>query len=235
MSTLLVVNTTKRENGFSYFNETIKRIDATGGAGLPKEDKLIYCDGPFEGVAPEGWTVRSTAESTGTLPGLEAVVKLARERQQDLAFFEDDIVLSKNAVKKIVEYEVPADLAFVSFFDFYTPAGAKAGLEERAVPDKGVIQSGVQAIKIPLRSLALMWPDKQHAEIVVSHEPGEKQFGRLFALRYYFKGLRFGMLLPHIVQHIGEVTAVHITRARPAGDRKSANYAGDECDAMALG
>jgi len=242
MSTLLVLNTTRRDNGFEYFKDTIARMDAAGAAAIPKEDKLVYCDGPFEGDVPEGWTLQATPASLGTIPSLRDIVSRARMRGSDLAFFEDDIKLCKNAVTKIVDYVVPKDLAFVSFFDFYTAAGAKKGLEKRPFPEKGVIQSGVQAIKIPLSSLQLMWPDAEHAELILPHDGKSKQFGRLYALKYFFGILsplkQFGMFLPHLVQHVGEVSAVNgvgMKRMLAEGKkRESANYAGDDADALKL-
>lgn len=240
MTTLLVLNTTNRPQDVDYFTETVKRVDAAGASALPQEDKLIYSDGPFGRAVPKGWNLIETPESVGTLPSLEAIVKLTRNRGSDLVFLEDDIILVRNAITKMVSMAVPEKQAFLAFFDFYTPKGHKKGIESRQF-QPGPLQAGVQAVKIPLRSLKFMWPEGG-PELVMPPTRGKKSFGRLYALKFFFNQLspynEFGMYFPHLVQHVGEVSAVNGLRSQKMAAegiaRVSANFPGEDFDANTL-
>ncbi len=235
MNTLLVLNTTKRPGDVDYFTDTLARVEAAGASAIAKENKLIYSDGPFGRETPAGWELIETPEATGTLPGLEAISKIARERNMDLLFLEDDITLTKNAITKMMGFEVPDDLGFVSFFDFYTAAGHANGIEKRGYEDQVPLQAGVQAIKFPRRSLDFLWGEGQPQSVLQG-----KKFGRLYVIKFYFwrhsPWKQFGMHFPHLVQHIGEVSAVNGTRSQmmaAAGEKRiSNNFPGEDFDAL---
>lgn len=232
MSTILVISTTIRPEGADYFTDTIKVVSEQLGAS--EVEKIVYSDGPFDKTLPEGWTLVKTEESVGTLPSLKAIANIAKEKKSDLLMLEDDLILAPDAVSKMLSYEVPDNLAFVSFFDFYTPAGHADGLEERGFETGKPLQSGVQAVKFPLRSLEYLWNPKLPMLVTPVRKPGEKETGRLAALKYFFGQLsptkKFGMHFPHLVQHVDGISAVNGIGAQKAAaegrKRVSNNFAG---------
>ena len=225
------MNTTTRPAGADYFGATLAQLEAAGAKGLPADSKVIYSDGPFERPRPAGWRVIETPRAEGTRPVLKRACELARAAGRDLVFFEDDLQVAAGAVEQICAFEVPEELAFVSFFDSVTPPGAAAGLHVYDLRDPAPYW-GLQAVRIPARSLPHLWPARGPQLVMPRARQAGPQCSRDYAMKFFLRFSptpRYGVLFPHLVQHIGDVSAVNSRRAQEFAaegrQRISHNYA----------
>jgi hypothetical protein len=232
--TVVAVTTTLRAGGVDYLPSTIEQIEAAGGDKLPVTDKLLYSDGPLV-YRPKGWTIMESKAAQGSRKAFWEVLQTVYTQNVDLVAFEDDVLACRNAVTAMVDFKVPLDLAFVSFFDNITPAGAPPGMKKYLF---GGAQDfwGAQAIKIPQRALKyLLFPT---GDVFPKPRDGRHQ-GRDVAMQLCFRDSplrRWGTWFPHFVQHIGDTSVVNSTRAVRAAlegkKRDSKNWAGPDFDAL---
>lgn len=81
------------------------------------------------------------------------IIETCVQQARDLVYFEDDVVFCKNAMKYMVSLTVPDDVCMVSAFDWR--AEFKPTIDAKDF-------SGIQFVKIPLRTLKLLrelWPN----------------------------------------------------------------------------
>lgn len=233
MRNVVAVTTTLRV-GVDYLPATIEQLEEAGAKALPVTDKLLYSDGPLV-HRPKGWTIVESKEAQGSRKAFWEVLQTVYPQNADLVAFEDDVLLSRNAVTAMIDFKVPLDLAFVSFFDNITPAGAPPGMVKYVF---GGAQDfwGAQAIKVPHRAMRyLLFPP---GDVFPKPREGRHQ-GRDVAMQLCFMGSplrRWGTWFPHWVQHIGDASVVNSTRAvRLAAEgkkRDSQNWAGPDFDAL---
>lgn len=105
-----------------YLAQTIASIDRSGGAEY-SGPKFIHVDGPADEIPAgpwrDGWEVVSLSPArAGTRLAMLAIMKRAAAAGvETLLYFEDDVVLCKNAIRAMVEIGVPAPLGFVTYCD----------------------------------------------------------------------------------------------------------------------
>ena len=122
MKTILAVSTCPRPQKASYVEATLESIDAAG-ADLC-DQKIVISDGAFDrSKLPAGgekpWDVIEhmggpSGSSVAMWRIFEDVLALGADQ---LIFVEDDIIMAKNAVARILKVSVPEDLLFVTYFD----------------------------------------------------------------------------------------------------------------------
>lgn len=121
MKTILAVSTCPRPQEATYVEATLVSIDAAG-ADLC-DQKIIVSDGPFDRnkLPPPGgkpWDVIEYAGPSGSSVAMwrifEEAIKLGADQ---LIFAEDDIIMAKNAIARILQVGIPDDLLFVTYFD----------------------------------------------------------------------------------------------------------------------
>jgi hypothetical protein len=210
VGTILAITTTERV-GVDYLSETIRQIESTGGDLIPKEDKILYCDGPVS-KKPDVWTCVESPVAQGSRDAFWNCVRIAHERGADLLGFEDDILLCKNAITAMMQCQVPDDVAFLTFFDNVSEAGHPAGLH--TYPLDGELQFwGVQAVKIPYRSLEYLL--RTDMEVITPRTKGRRS-GRDYAIQQFLAKCPWpvwGTVFPHWAQHVGDVSIVRSNRA----------------------
>lgn len=145
-----------------------------------------------------------------------------RNTGEDLVFFEDDVVTTKNAALYIQRFKVPDDLAWVSF---YAPWGGP-DVPWGTLRAKAAMFNFCQALKFPAKivnALAL-----RAGEAGSSHFGGSdevlNQIGRT-------EGWSYGVHFPGLVQHVGEISVVGNA---PAPGRTSKAFIGVYFDALML-
>lgn len=122
MKTILAVSTCPRPEGASYVKATLESVDAAG-ADLCDE-KLVISDGLFdrnnlpESTKHRPWTVVEFGGPSGSSRAMWHVFEAVTRRGADqIIFVEDDVVMAKNAVQRILQVGVPDDLFLVTYFD----------------------------------------------------------------------------------------------------------------------
>lgn len=234
MRTIVAVTTTLRA-GSDYLPATIEQLEEAGAKSLRTADKLLYSDGPLV-HRPAGWTIIESPAAQGSRAAFWEVLRMVyHQHDVDLVAFEDDLLACRNAVTAMINFEVPQDLAFVSFFDNITPAGAPPGMRRYVF---GGAQDfwGAQAIKIPHRSLKYLVDAKESA--FPKPREGRHQ-GRDVAMQLCFMNSplkQWGTWFPHFLQHVGDESVVNSTRAlriAAAGEKRdSKNWPGPGFDAL---
>ena len=123
MKTILAVSTCPRPEGATYVEATLQSVDAAG-ADLCDE-KLVVSDGPFDrNKLPKSsdhrpWEVVESGDGpSGSSIAMWKIFREVVDRGADqLIFVEDDIIMAKNAIPRILQVGIPEDLLFVTYFD----------------------------------------------------------------------------------------------------------------------
>lgn len=143
-----------------YLEQTIASIERAGGDAF---DRVLYVDGPadaYEGRFP-GWFVScvSAEPGRGARHGMVEIMRRAAAADVELLlYFEDDVLLCRNAIRAMIEIGVPEPLGFVQYCEISDePAGPPLELyarpgQPRALPGYGGFR-GCQALAVPLRTL----------------------------------------------------------------------------------
>ena len=135
----------------------------------------------------------------------------------DAIFFEDDLLPCKNAVRRMVELEVPDGVGLVSFFD-YRNEWPRPGLWTNPT---GREFHGAQALKIPARVL----PRLQALALEnVTIPCWDIWLGRAMEIL----GLSIAHYAPSLVQHVGMASMYAPGVPRPMAD----NFPGEDFDAL---
>ncbi len=240
MRDVLSVLTCRRR--VSYLDATIASLEKAG-ATEDRVLRMICSDGPIDKFTHNGWRYLYALEPVGNLRKFFDVLEFARAYSADrLFYFEDDVVLCKNAIARMQSVGVPEHLAFVSYFDMKevkphqsrTPALLN-------VPVMGLDGQGfwgLQAVVFPKRTMDYLLANRAQ---ILDEAGGE-------ARRHqsdYFMGqalLRspwptYGVHVPNLVQHVGELSAVNKNAATWKDyrvNRRSTCFWGEHIDAEEL-
>ena len=225
---MIVVLTCQRE-GASYVEETLNQIDASAPAGVTK---IILSDGPPPPEADRrpGWenvvSPRPIRQPQNKWSAWKAF-ELAFEAKEDLCFFEDDLLLAKNAAARICEFKVPDDLTFVTFFSPWLTKSQPLGLWRI----HGASYIMAQSLKFPLRTCERLLGMRQSDEwLEASGAEGFDGAVRWYCMKHH---LLYGIHNPSLVQHVGAVSAVGNGPLK--GCRVAENFVGVETDALVFG
>lgn len=219
-----VLTTTRRKQ---YLSDTLRALD---DAGAVLFDRRVYVDGPaaeMYHLIPAGWGVETVSplQPRGTRKALWTILhRAAHLHVPNLLHFEDDVRVSRNAVKAMSLIEVPPEFGALLFFS------------QRALPEtpgihahpEGVGLWGMQSLKVPARSLA-KFADAATKPVSEYDFSCDVWLGEQLRAAFYF---------PALVRHIGAETAIPAQRnfgitGRDA-HRAGLHYAGDDFDAMTL-
>lgn len=210
-----------------YLAQTIASLER-GGADLADE-RILFVDGPasaYEGRFPD-WDVVSVSPDAARgarLAMTEVMRRAAREGVELLLYFEDDVIVTRNAIPAMLEIGVPEPLGLVAYCDLmwvgrHLELVAFPGCPKgQGVPDGGFM--GCQALALPRRTLQafLEWtppawlePDKNNCDATIG----------LIAEQYG--------IFDSLANHVGEVSAIYGGRySRP---REVRSWVGEDFDA----
>ena len=223
---LTVLTTPKRPQ---YLVDTCNAIDDAGGRIFPGW-KMVLVDGPsvdYRTMVPE-WGVRSLTQEKppeGTRMAIWKIMRWANiARAPYLLYFEDDIRLSAHAVTAMSRYPVPPDLGFLSFFSMDPRISSEPGIHRTNNKEFW----GTQALKIPYRSLTKFRDENT--------EPRNQH--RFSADIWLGMQLSAGVVVPSLVRHIGEVSAVQtgqgVGLTGKWSHRGGLHYMGDNFNALSI-
>lgn len=227
----------------SYLSETLAGLDREGADVF--DAKLVASDGPLENKDVT-WPTSVFEGPSGTRKAFWRVFRLAVDRNVDrLVIVEDDVMPCRNAMHYIRKFEVPEDLAFVSFFEMkeLTPTAAPGlyslGLFEVG-PKDGMrkqtrLYCGNQCLLLPRRTLDYLvtcdpfdsglpkdrWllPDFSSDSVMgwhLDHSPWP----------------RYGAHVPCLVEHIGAISTYR--DGRTLEGRQAVVFPGGHFDALEL-
>jgi len=190
---MIIIRTAAR-HGADYLPELVAQVEAEGHRGV------ILADGE-QARDFEGWTCLRTGRRIGGRLAGWAALRLIAEMGTDALLLEDDVSPVPGGIARMLAYQVPPHLAWVSFFDIRIPDERRAGLREE--PCRMFMQA--QAIKLPARTArALAQLDPR--QVVRAGFSPEHAFDLCMAL--LCGDQRYGLLLPNLVDHRGTVSAV---------------------------
>jgi len=222
--------------------ETLRQIDKEGGAGL---DRRLYVDGSVEFLerlehrlrdgGTKGWSIVHLGENLGSTEAMRRLVVASAALGGDLLFFEDDLLLCRNAVKRMIAQRVPEDVGIVTFFDMKEVApGAAPGLYRR--PADGHHGSGfwgAQCLRIHSESLAYLadrnWLDESRGD---SRMASDILMGRHLAK--HPKRRHLAVHTPNLVEHVGHASACFPGLSLSQRWRRATNFPGRGFDALSL-
>ena len=221
--------------GKDYLTDTLNSLER-GGVREVDAARLVLFDGACSQhglVRDFGWGSYLLGDSPqGNLRAFLGVFEIAQERDVDrLLFFEDDIVVCKNAVSKMLLIKVPEDCAFVSFFDMKElPYGAAAGMPKvSTMGTDGRGYWGSQAILWPRRTLDYMLAHKDEILEGQNKHSSDCLFGHQLL---HSPWPRYAIHVPNLVEHTGDISA--IWSWTPKINRKATNFPGEGFDALSL-
>lgn len=233
MLTLVSISTCVRPGGVSYLEPTAEALvrEGAGECGV----RAIFWDGPVQRPTA-GWdAIGHAGAPEGSRFNMWRVFRFALERQADrLVYCEDDIVPSKNAIRKICSLEVPEWAAFIDFHDMKELRRAgEPGMHR--VPAAGYDRRGywgTQCMSFPRRTLE--WLAQRDPATVARRALPNCADATLGWLLVSSPWPMYAAHLPCLVRHAGAVSAAH-PGSTLRRHRLPSHYLGDEVDALALG
>lgn len=150
----------------------------------------------------------------------------------DILWLEDDIKFCKNAVKAMVGATVPSTCGFLSFYDH------RHFRQKIESPTLGMVAMseglyGLQAVRFPARAIECLKLHDSNDHLTFPSD-SDLQVSTWLKTRYS----HFAVCLPNLVQHIGHKSVRLRADGQPVDTHDwngySANYAGDDFDAMTL-
>lgn len=237
----IAVLTCDRPNGF-YLPDTVRQIDREGGTEL---ERRIFVDGTAEFVerlerrlragGAKGWNFVRVGENLGSTEAMRRLVVESSATGRDLLFFEDDLQLCRNAVRRMAAQRVPDDVGIVTFFDMKEVApGAAPGLYRR--PADGHHGSGfwgAQCLRIHREALAFLavrnWLDESRGD---SRMASDILMGRHLAK--HAKRRHLAVHIPNLVEHVGHASACFPGLSLSPRWRRATNFPGRGFDALSL-
>lgn len=218
----LIVMTAPRK--LPFLDQTLKSLQA---AGLErwKGPKYICADG-YSPDARLGWRYKVCAEQRGQAKSFFAALKTASEIPE-LAYvtlFEDDIVLSRNALDYIKRVEIGDNILLVSWYSRYSsPTQLLEKPKMLKIPSNRF--AGFPGITMPnstVRALLASDTVRDWTELHGADHSIMRAFTSGFC-RVHF---------PNIVQHMG--IAETTTASKHSEENISPTFAGEDFDAMSL-
>lgn len=239
MTNLLILTCRRRalvESGadpWKYLRDTIAQIVAEDA---PLNAAGVVCDGSYEGGPdlPDGWTLyefdRETCDTPTNIRGNKwsywHLLNIGRLLGGDLIALEDDLWFSTNAVRRMMAFPIPLDLAWVQFFSprILVAPDSPPGLWR----PPGGTSLFLQAAKYSAPALAQLIDFKRHPLWTQW-----KESDTCLATAEHELGLRYGVHSPDLVQHRGDLSEANpLDKLNPW--RKSACWLGSEFDALEL-
>lgn len=226
----------------SYVAQTIRQIVSEGGRDLVRR---LYVDGSESDVVtlarslePElrtGWSLERLGEGLGSTEAMRRVLVRSAESGGDLLFFEDDLLLARNAVARMAAQSVPADAGIVTFFDMKeVPPGSVRGLyRTRADGRDGSGFWGAQCLKFPEETVRWL-ADQDWSRVATgnSRMASDISMGRLLATRG--ERDRLAVHIPCLVEHVGSTSACFPGLSLSPRWRRASNFPGARFDALSL-
>lgn len=237
MSNVLILTCARARNErpWAYLESLLPQIDAEK-APLPHFG--IVCDGEYQGPRPAGWTIHeyhrppppdgATFIKGNKLPYWH-LLGIGAQLGGDLVALEDDVSLSRNAIRRMATFLVPGDLAWVQFFSpqTFTQPNTWPGLWR---PPEGS-SLFLQAAKFPawaLQKLVAWQTDPEHRFLQY------RESDQALALAARCMELRYGSHCPDLVQHMGEVSEANPGEKLSPYWRVSRCWGGTNFDALSL-
>jgi len=238
---VISVLTCERTAG-DYVAATLQQINRQGGEPC---ERLLFVDGlpdvaervrrRLSDVAALGaWDVISLGGKRGSTEATRRVFVDVAKRGRDLIFFEDDLLLCRHAVTRMLELVIPASVSLVSFFDMKEVSpGAATGLYRR--PPTGRDGRGLwgnQCFRLPAEVLRWLiaqdWSSTSHGSSLMA---SDVVLGELLA-RHPTRP-RIAYHIPCLVEHVGHGSAC-FPGLELARWRRATNFQGAEFDARQL-
>lgn len=126
----LFVLTTARQtpDPWAYLRQTIAGIEAQGACVAYR---AIVCDGVYSGPRFGGWDVISylgKQPGSGNRDAYWRMIHIAEDTVGDALCIEDDVTMAPGALDYMLDFDMPGDVGFVSFF------GSKAYINKSTPP-----------------------------------------------------------------------------------------------------
>lgn len=217
---MIVVSTVPNRE---YLLNTVTSIDLSAQS----KTKIVLCDGDnFNLQIPKSWDLVYFQQPKTSPWGSDRnnkfsmweAFRLAININEDLLFFEDDLIFSQNAASLIENFIVPKDTSWISFF---SPFGTRAmpNLVSR-FPAKTFLFS--QCIKFPLDTCKLLYSN--YNKMLETQWGGSDEILSRLGEKL---NLNYGIFFPSLVQHVGEQSFVgngRLTEFRTSSSFRGIDY-----------
>jgi hypothetical protein len=193
----------REDKPWPYVGATLDAIDRES---VPVAAQVLFVDGPDAPpeVKPD-WEIVKWQRPPRSLRGNKlpywALLRNAFERgHDDVLVFEDDLIFSENAVRRMVTLPIPSDCSFLQFFSPHLLPAAHM-LPGIWRPPLGSVKF-CQAIKFTRATLARLLDWQEH-DLEFGKYVESDQSLNLAVLRL---NLRYGVHCPDLVDHVGEIS-----------------------------
>lgn len=224
--TITMVSLTGRE---SLTRETIVALNERGGmSGYPLELFYFAPDGEHQALAlPDNVHVRPLRHDGMMVDWYKILAWVPNGA--DWIFLEDDVLPCRNAIRRIVDVELPADVGLLSFFDLRNewPRPGIWRNKEWDGPGKRRHLYGSQAVKIPAAVVAGM------KAFGVERRPFSANWDTWMGVAVDELGLRVAHYSPSLVQHVGMLSVAYPTGQKNEPNRPwTGHFPGEDFDAL---
>jgi len=238
----LVVVLTCDRPAACYLAATIEQIDREGGRSLARR---IYVDGAADALEPiharlQGvqsaaeWGLRSLGAQGGSTEAMRRTLSDAAGEGRDVLFFEDDLLLCKNAVERMISQQVPAQASLLTFFDMKEVAARSSfGLYFR--PPTGADHQGLwgcQCLRFPADVVSWLGAQNWQGTLFGSLKMSSDLILGELLLRHPSRN-QIAVHIPCLVEHVGESSACFPGIGLPDW-RRATNFPGQNFDARTL-
>lgn len=238
--------TSPRRDKISYLSETLSKLDSEGANEWG--EKVVLSDGPLTNC---DWPHIARPGPSGTRIAFWRLLSHAHASGAErVLFLEDDVLPCRNALRFIRTFEIPNDLAFVSFFEMKEELKPTSGGLTR-IPCYGLQADSIHTEGLPFRQFTrfycgnqcLLMP-RRTIDHLVKCDPFDPQLPAdpYMYSSYSSDGVMgwhlsrscwpaYGAMYPCLVEHIGEVSTW--TEENLDG-RRAQNFSGGDFDALSL-
>lgn len=222
---MIVVLTSPRKT--DYLPNTLAALDAAGAMDVT--EKLVLSDGPREKSCD--WPIAILQKKGSKYALWQAIIGAAAAKSERLLFFEDDVLPSKNAVRRMLSHPIPKNAFLLSFFDlgeaFATVVDATTVMPNGLYEMDGSAFSSMCAVAIPRRSLRILARMEPPEFFYCTENQSDTALNVVMQMRK----LTYALHHPSLVQHIGDVSAAG---GDTAAVRTSPSFIGADFDVDSL-
>ncbi len=205
-----------------YLRSVLDQIDSQA----PDVPGVVFCDGPTEGldVPRRWWVVKTAPQPSGTRAAMYRLLRAAlaiheRAPWDRVRLVEDDVRLCRDWHRRCAVIEVPDDCAFVVGYDYRETLGENEGMHIRPCMGRdGLGLWGQQTMIIPRRSVEFLagrprldWEREAPSWITEGPHACDAFIDWIWSQSPWPQR---GILVPQVVDHRGDDSAVGRTRIR---------------------
>lgn len=197
---LLLTAARATDDPWAYLKATVAGIEAQGAC---VSYRAIVCDGIYTGPRFGGWDIISylgKQPGSGNRDAMFRVFSTAEDLAGNALVLEDDVTMAPGSLQYMLDFDIPGDIGFVSFF------GAKSYINSRTPHGLRRIPRGtsrfLQANKYSRGALSMLNAFRYRPEYQETPQSADQTIARACKVNKIDAAIH----VPSLVDHVGEVS-----------------------------